>query len=137
MKKILLDTNIVLDIALNREPFVDSAILLFEQIDSKNVTAFISATTLTDIYYIVAKVKDKSLAKSFISHIIDVLEVVAINKEILKNAILSDITDFEDAVQIKAAEINDLDAIITRNKVDFTKSDIPVFTPSEFLEQLK
>ncbi len=137
MRKILIDTNVVLDIALNREPFVVSASLLFDKIDSKSITAFISASTITDIFYIIAKGKDKLVARAFIRQIIEIVEVIAIDKEIVKKAVLSDIIDFEDAVQIKAAEINGLDAIITRNKVDFTKSDIPVFTPSEFLEQLK
>jgi len=128
---------VVLDIALNREPFVVSASLLFDTIDNKNINGFISASTITDIFYIIAKGKDKSVARAFIQHIIEVLDVIAIDKQVVKNAILSDIIDFEDAVQIKAAEISDLDAIITRNKIDFTKSRIPIFTPIEFLEELK
>ncbi len=58
MQKILIDTNVVLDIALNREPFVISASLLFDKIDDRNIKAFISAYTITDIFYIIAKVKD-------------------------------------------------------------------------------
>jgi predicted nucleic acid-binding protein len=137
IQKILLDTNVILDIALNREPFVVSASLLFDKIDEKSVKAFMSASTITDIFYIMTKAKDKSVARNFVKHSIEIIDIIAIDKEVIKNAIFSDIIDFEDAVQIKAAEINDLDAIITRNKIDFMESKIPVFTPIEFLEELK
>jgi predicted nucleic acid-binding protein len=136
MKKILLDTNVVLAIALNREPFVASASLLFDKIDEKNIQAFISASTITDIFYIISKSKGKLVARNFIEQIIEILDVIAIDKEVVKKAVLSDILGFEDAVQIKAVEINNLDLIITRNKIDFVKSNIPVFTPAESLEKL-
>lgn len=72
MKKVLLDTNIILDIALKREPhFADSA-ALFKNLVDKNIHAFITATTITDIYYISKKAKDHSTAIRFISHLLEI-----------------------------------------------------------------
>lgn len=133
MKKVLFDTNIILDIALKRQPFFNETSKLFELIDKKKISGSITASTITDIYYISKREKGHHESIDFIKSLIEVLEVVGIDKEIIANALNSDMKDFEDAIQSSAAESYDLEIIITRNKKDFFNSTIQILTPEEFL----
>lgn len=134
MKKVLFDTNIILDIALKRNPHFDDASRLFGLIDKKIITGFITASTITDIYYISKKEKGHYEALNFIINLIQVVDVVGIDKEVILSAIASDIKDFEDAIQVSAAKFNEINIVITRNKSDFLESTLEIFTPVEFLQ---
>lgn len=138
MKKVLFDTNIILDIALEREPFFEEALNLFEQIDEGNISPFITATTITDIYYISKKVKGHIESLEFIAHLVEVVNILGIDKAIIINALSKNMKDFEDAIQITASEFNSLEYIITRNKSDFKNiSSIKVLSAAEILAELK
>ena len=129
MKKILLDTNILLDIALKREPhFADSA-ALFKKLDEKKILAYITATTITDIYYISKKAKDHSTAIQFISNLLQIVDILGVNKEVVLLSLQSDLPDFEDAIQINSAELNGIKTINTRNKKDFKNVKQKIETP--------
>lgn len=134
MKKVLFDTNIILDIALKRESFFEDAQKLFILIDKEKVTGNITATTITDIYYIAKKEKGHNEAINFIENLLEVIDVIGINKETILKALASKMKDFEDAIQSSAAEIHQIDLILTRNKNDFTDTTIKVLTPKEFLK---
>lgn len=137
MKKILLDTNIILDIALKREPhFADSAILI-KKLDEKNIFAFITATTITDIYYISKKAKNHNTAIKFIKNLLQVVDILGVNKEIILLSLQSELPDFENAVQLNSAELNSIKTAITRNKKDFKNTNLKIETPGEFLSKLK
>lgn len=136
MKRILFDTNIILDIALKRYPFFNDAFKLFELIDEKKITGSITATTVTDIYFISKKEKGHLEAIQFINNLIKVVDVIGVDKEVIVNALFLKIFDFEDAVQISAAEFNEINTIITRNKSDFVNTAIQILTPVEFLDLL-
>ena len=137
MKKILLDTNIILDIGLKREPhFVDSAKLI-KKLDDKNIVAFVTATTITDIYYISKKAKNHNTAIQFIRNLLQVVEILGVNKETILLSLQSELPDFEDAIQINSAEMNGIKTIITRNKKDFINVDQEIMTPGDFLATLK
>ena len=134
MTKILLDTNIILDIAIKREPhFADSA-ALFKKMDGNNIQAFITATTITDIYYISKKAKDHTTAIHFISHLLQVVDVLGVDKKTVLLSLNSDMPDFEDAIQMNSAELNGIKTIITRNVKDFSDAKININTPGEFLK---
>ena len=134
MKKVLFDTNIILDIALKRESFFEDAQKLFILIDKEKITGNITATTITDIYYIAKKEKGHNEAINFIENLVEVIDVIGINKETILKALASKMKDFEDAIQSSAAEIHQIDLILTRNKNDFTDTTIKVLTPKEFLK---
>lgn len=135
MKKVLFDTNIILDIALKRNPYFQKALLLFGLINENKIAANITATTITDIYYITKKTTGHELALEFISNLVETVDIIGINKDIIQTALESNIKDFEDAVQISAASFATIDCIITRNKKDFINSQIEIVTPTEFLEK--
>lgn len=124
-----------MDIALKREPFFDNAFKLFALIDKGEIIGIITASTRLDIYYISKKEKGHKNTIEFIKSLIDVVEVIGIDKDIIVKALYSNHKDFEDAIQIFAAELNDIEIIITRNEKDFSESDLQIISPGEFLSR--
>jgi len=137
MKKVLLDTNILMDIVLERVPYDALALKIMEFIANQQITAYISAITLININYIVKKVKGKDLALKFIAEILDVFEITDANKTVLKNALMSNFPDFENAAQNFSAIDAGIEIIVTRNKKDFQQSKLQIYTPSEFIEYIE
>lgn len=136
MIRALIDTNVILDIALNREPFFEYSSKIFDKIDDQILEGFITASSITDIYYIASKQKDKFQARDFLIGLIQILEVIGIDKGIVVEALESDMPDFEDAIQVFSAKLNSIDLIITRNKSDFATSGIKVIEPRELIQSL-
>ena len=110
--------------------------MIFEKIDDKLGEGFITATSVTDIYYIASKQKDKITAKKFLIDLLQVVGVVGVDRDIVIDAIESNIKDLEDAIQSIAAEYNEIDTVITRNTIDFIGSNINAIEPAEFLKDL-
>jgi predicted nucleic acid-binding protein len=134
--KILVDTNVLLDVVLNRKPFVENASLIWRLAEQKEITAYISNTSVTDIYYICRKHAGKEKARNFIADILDTFTLADIDESGFRQALSSDIDDFEDAVQYVIGTKANCKAFVTRNKEDFAnKSD--VLDPAEFISQLK
>lgn len=134
MMKVLIDTNIILDFVLERKPFYENSETILRLAHNKEIDAYISATTVTDIYYLTKRNKDSIEAKDFIKNLLSFINISDVNKEIVEKAIYSDIADFEDAIQIYSAVNLDLELIITRNEKDFKKSEIKVLSPEFFLK---
>ncbi len=132
--RLLLDTNIILDIALKREKFYDDSAFVFQKIDNQNNYGFITATTVTDIYYIAKKDKGHQEAINFINDLIQIVDILGIDKEIILESLSSKSPDFEDSIQSAAAASNGIDFIITRNIQDFKKSTVKALSPVEFLK---
>lgn len=134
--KVLIDTNIVLDIALNRKPFVEHAALLWRLAEQKEITACLSNTSITDIFYIVSKHAGQEKARAFIADILDTFFLIDIDEEGFREALNSGMNDFEDAVQYVICMRNGCDALATRNKVDFGNRP-NVLDPAELIERIK
>jgi predicted nucleic acid-binding protein len=135
--KVLIDTNIVLDFLLQRLPFFQDAELLFQEIDSARVVGYVTATTLTDIFYISRKhTRSIEQARQAVSETLTVMEICPVNRAVLKSAFGSGLADFEDAVQIACAIAQALDAIVTRDTQGFLSSTVPVLSIHQLLQQL-
>jgi predicted nucleic acid-binding protein len=134
---ILFDTNIILDIALKRDPHFDASSKVFLKIDNSDFFGFVTATTITDIYYISKRVKGHQITINFISDLIQIIDVIGVNKETIIQSLNSPLLDFEDAVQSVSAKLSNMEYIITRNIKDFNNSDIKAITPIEYLKTLK
>ena len=134
--KVLIDTNIVLDIALNRKPFVEHAALLWRLAEQKEITACLSNTSITDIFYIVRKHAGQEKARDFIADILDTFSLADIDEDGFREALGSGMSDFEDAVQYVICMRNGCDALTTRNKVDFGNRP-NVLDPAELIERIK
>ncbi len=135
---VLIDTNIVLDFLLEREPFLQDAEALFQAIGSGLVAGYVTATTLTDIFYI-ARRQTQSIerARQAVSITLAVMEICPVDRAVVAAALTSGMTDFEDAVQIACAIAQGLDAIVTRDARGFTAVELPVLSASQVLEQLE
>lgn len=133
--RVLLDTNIILDITLKQKPFVESSTSLLQALQEKNDEIFLSATTITDLYYILRKGKGKEIALSLIKNLLEFVEIASVDKNAILQALESDITDFEDAVQENSAKNENITVIITRNERDFKNSELEIYTPESYLEK--
>lgn len=101
--RVLLDTNILLDFLLERQPFFTDADAVIQTIRSGQVQGYITATTLTDIFYIAKKSKKAQIAKQYVSDLLTTMQVCTVDRSILEAAISSSLPDFEDAVQLACA----------------------------------
>lgn len=135
MKNILLDTNVILDFALNRQDFYVAAKIILGAAYSGKIAAFISASSVTDIFYIVKKNRDRKLALEFLKDLTTFVGVANVNKDIILDALESDLIDFEDAVQDCTAVKNDIEIILTRNEKDFKGSRCNIVNPDDFVSK--
>ena len=133
MKKILIDTNIILDIALEREPFVKKSVELFQLIAKYNIKVFVTATSVTDIYYITQKKTGHDKTIGFLKGLFEFIKIAGVDTVSILNALKSNIRDFEDAVQTETAKQNEIYTIVTRNKKDFENSGLLVYNPDEYI----
>ena len=135
--KVLFDTNIILDVLLDREPFSEHASYLMSKVERSEINGFLCATTVTTIHYLLSKNLDKKNAITSINSIIALFEIASVNRLVIENALKSKFTDFEDSVLHESARHAGAEYIITRNIKDFKNTKIPVFTPTEFLSMLE
>lgn len=131
---VLVDTNVLLDFVLEREPFVDYAEQVFEAAKHHSIQLFMSATTITDLYYIARKEKGKEQTLALIEDLLQFVEVASVDKTVILHALRSELPDFEDAVQEGAAKQAAISTIVTRNEADFTQSDLDIYHPETFVK---
>ncbi|HIJ82173.1 MAG TPA: PIN domain-containing protein [Desulfuromonadales bacterium] len=134
--KILLDTNIVLDLLMDRIPFADDAAELFSRVEDGTIMGYLCGTTVTTVYYLAAKEVGAPRAQEEIKKMLGLFEVAPVNRHVLESALILDFNDFEDAVIHEAAFLVGVDAIVTRNKKDFITSRIPVYSSEEMVKLL-
>jgi predicted nucleic acid-binding protein len=134
--RILLDTNIVVDIISKREGYEDSLKTL-KYCEIKRADGFVSAQTVTDLIYILRKYIAPENARSAVRTLLAVVDVADVLKSDISTAFASEMKDFEDAVQASCAARIKADYIVTRNIKDFDKSPIPALLPSEMLEIMR
>jgi predicted nucleic acid-binding protein len=136
--RVLIDTNIVLDFLLQREPFFQDAEQLFEAINANHVIGYMTATTLTDIFYIARKhTSSVESARQAVSETLAAMSICPVNRAVLEAAFNSGWGDFEDAVQLFAAIAQGLDAITTRDVKGFLSAPLPVLSVPALLGQLE
>lgn len=135
--KVLIDTNIVLDMLLEREPFSENSTKVFEQAERGKAEAFITANSITDIVYILRKSYDREKIRDAIHELMKFTKIVSVTSKDISKAFDYLFTDFEDALQTQCAIKIKADYIVTRNAKDFKKGPVEVITPDKFLEIYK
>ena len=134
--QVLIDTNVILDVLLNRAYFVQDAVKIL-RLACDDLYEYVSASAITDIYYIATKeIKDKAKVRDLLKRLIKVVHVADVSERAIVSALDSNWKDFEDSVQNAVAEYNAFDAIVTRNPADFKGSVLPVYSPKDFLERI-
>ena len=135
--RILFDTNVVLDVLLDREPFSTRAALLFSEVERGDLEGILCATTITTIHYLACKVVGDQKARKEIEKLLSIFEIAPVNRSVLESALKSGAADFEDAVLCEAARHVNARGIVTRDVRGFKKAGIPAYSPEEMISLLR
>ncbi len=133
--KVLVDTNVVLDVLLDRQPHSAGSAQIFRLVEEGRLHGLLCATTITTIDYLLLQSLSRSEARKHLAQLIRLFDIAAVNRAVIERAMQSRITDFEDAVLEQAAALADAEAIITRNAKDFARCAVTVLDPKQFLVQ--
>ncbi|MBK6373180.1 MAG: PIN domain-containing protein [Saprospiraceae bacterium] len=134
MSRLLIDTNIVIDLLSKREKFYDEAAALFSRADKKELVLTITSLTFANTNYILTKLKSAKEAREILRKFKVLVELLNLDDKIAELALSDEsFPDFEDGLQYYSAIENQIHVIITRNKKGFKNSKIPVLTTKEFL----
>jgi predicted nucleic acid-binding protein len=134
--KVLIDTNIVVDVALERDPFFTESEQVISLVEEQEIEGFISASTFSDLYYIIRKLKGHTWTLQFLQRMATLCQVARVDQAVISMALTTSFKDFEDAIQYSTAVLNNLDAIITRNPRDFPVTTPRIITPQELIQEL-
>jgi predicted nucleic acid-binding protein len=138
MSRLLIDTNIVIDLLANRKEFYTEAATLFSLADKNILTLTVSSLTFANTNYILSKLKSEKEARIILRKFKVLVETLSLDDKITELALSDDkFPDFEDGLQYYSAIENRVDIIISRNKKDFKNSKIPVMTAKEYLSKNK
>ncbi|MDR0486799.1 MAG: PIN domain-containing protein [Treponema sp.] len=136
--KVLVDTNVVLDVFLKQAPFYKDSFVIFQLADSKRISGVLATVSLTNIFYLLRKAKkDPAEVYQIMDKLTALFTVAPVVETTVASALALRWKDFEDAVQFITAKESNVEFIITRNKVDYKTSDIPCVSPAEFIAYLK
>ena len=135
--KILLDTNIVLDVLADRAPFAEEAATIFKLCETRQVEGVIYALTIPNLVYVMRKELERDQISGVLQKLTAIFEVADMRAEDLRKAAALPIPDFEDALQSVCAQRIKADYIVTRNIKDFLQSKVMAVKPSELLERIQ
>ena len=127
--RVVFDTNVILDVLLERLPFAEPAAVLLTEAERGQIQGFVCATSVTTIFYLARKSLGRDSARRQVADLLSILDVAPVNRAVLERAARSGIDDFEDAVIAESARQVQARVILTRNERDFAKSPIPVHSP--------
>lgn len=134
--KVLFDTNVILDVLLNRQPHVEASAEALSRAETGDLSGYLCATTITTLHYLTAKTLGAAQAMTHIRRLLALCEIAPVHRPVLETALDNGFTDFEDAVLHEAARQVASDAIVTRNLRHFRKALLPIYTPEELLQAL-
>lgn len=135
--RIMCDTNIIIDMLLEREPFADDSCKVLSLCEEHRLDGFVSASAVTDIYYLVRKYTHSTeVAYNAIGKLLEIVKVCSVTNNDILTAFQKKAKDFEDCLVVTCAKSIRCDYIVTRNKKDFREFDIPLLTPTELLQQI-
>ena len=134
--RVLFDTNVLLDVLLDREPWVEWSSACWQANDEGRITGYVTACSIPDIFYIARRLKDRDVAYKAVRICLDAFNICLIDAQTLEQAMGLAEDDFEDNLQIAAAAIAGLDTIVTRDKEGFAEAALPVLTPEELMQQI-
>lgn len=137
MKKVFIDTNILVDLLADRKPFSKYAVEIFNTAENKKIKLFTSSHSIATTYYLLKKFVDDKTLREILLGLFEYVTIIPVDKEVLTKGLRSKQKDFEDSIQIYCAtSIEKMDCIVTRNMKDFKGSEIPVLAPDELCSKL-
>lgn len=133
MKRVLFDSDVLLDVLAQRQSFVVASARALNTVTQGQVQGYVSGHAVTNIFYILDRQIGSEVARELLSRLLQRIQVASVTDEVIRAALQSSITDFEDAVTSEAANAAGLEVIVTRNTSDFVASSVPAILPEEFL----
>lgn len=132
--RVLIDTNVALDLMMDRAPFADAAEKVFTSCCSELVEGYFSANSIVDMHYLLHHyLHDEQYSRDLIDSWLSIVGIAEVLPVDCKNAMDSEMNDYEDAVMANIAERNGFDYIVTRNLKHFGKSSVPAVSPDAFI----
>lgn len=137
MTDLFIDTDVIIDFLIDREPYSREAAIIFTLIENKKLKGYVSSLTFSNLYYVLRKFEPHNKVISKLDSISRIMTILKVDKQTIKEAIASRFTDFEDSIQYFCARDNSkIDVLLTRNTKDYKNSGIPVMTPADFLKMV-
>lgn len=134
--RVIVDTNVVLDVLLARKPFVDTAVLVFGLIEQSRIEGLLCATTITTVDYLLLQSLTRADTRQVLHKLLELFEIAPVNRPVIEEALQSRVTDFEDAILEQAGRLAGAEAIVTRDPRDFRHASLKAFGPDELLSIL-
>lgn len=135
---LLIDTNVILDVLLARQPFYSDSAKVLALSDFYDVNEFVSAVTITEAFYICYRSKkDKVSVTNIIKNLLNIVSIADVTAQNIITALNLGWNDFEDCIQYAVADSYNIDGIVTRNPSDYANSIIQIWQPHEILAYLK
>lgn len=133
--KIIVDNNVILDVFQNREPFVELSSKVLRLVETKHVIGYITANSITDIYYVLNRFTDKKETYKYMNILLELIEIIDVTATDIKKALHPEVIDFEEELISVCANNSGIDYIITRNTQDYNNSPVPALTPEDFIKK--
>ena len=137
MKRVLIDTDVILDFFFDRKPFSDNAAKVLSLCESREIKGLITSVIISNVYYLLRQTSTHEKVIGKLMQLVTVTEVLTTDRDVIIKALNSNFKDFEDALQNYSAELNgQIDLIVTRNIKDFKNSSLGVMTPGNYLKTI-
>jgi len=137
MKKVLIDTDVILDFFFDRQPFAEFSTQVIGLCELNKIKGFVTPVIYSNLYYLLRRNASHEKVIESLKQLIKITDVLVMDKEVVNNALNSGFKDFEDSLQnFSAMKSGEIDVILTRNIKDFNKSGIAVLTPESFVKSL-
>ena len=136
--KLLIDTNVILDVLLQREPFCNSAEKILSLPKESGIEKYFSASAVTDVYYIAYRqIKNREVVRTLLGKVLKTVKIATVTSKDIHKAFDLNWKDFEDSVQYAVATSNNFDGIVTRNMQGFDGDEVKIFTPEEICKYVE
>ena len=138
MKKILIDTDVILDFFFDRKPFSENSAIILNMCERKHIIGFVTPVIISNSYYLLRRTAQHDKVIDKLKQLLSIVDVLNMNKKTIESALNSDFKDFEDALQnFAAVSDGEIDVIVTCNIKDSKKSEIAILTPESYLKLMK
>jgi len=137
MKRILIDTDVILDFFFDRKPFSNDAAKVLSLCELREIKGFITSVIISNVYYLLRQTSTHEKVIEKLMQLVAITEILTTDRAVIIKALNSNFKDFEDALQNYSAELNgQIDLIVTRNIKDFSNSSLGIMTPENYLKTL-
>lgn len=132
-----MDTNVVLDVLLARQPFVAASSEVFGLVEHSRIEGLLCATTITTVDYLLTQAMPRPAARHALQKLLELFEIAPVTRAVLEEALRGKVADFEDAVLDQAGRLAGAEIIVTRNQSDFRLASLKILGPDELLASLE